>query len=191
MRPIRGGDLPIRQSGTKHIILARWNGSGTAQWAPPCLFGRGCDVGIKGSLTSSRLAAGKRESRLHSRPSTPASANRRCRPAGQPADAAASGDLGDVQPVGRAQDDPRPRHVLLGARLRSATIGSKRARSAAESKDRRSEPWGAASHTRWPLVYPLLASMHETHAYALIDACPVETAGRSTRCGTIALAARP
>jgi hypothetical protein len=30
------------------------------------------------------------------------------------ADPGAPGDLGDAQPLGRIQDDPRPRHVLLG-----------------------------------------------------------------------------
>ena len=46
----------------------------------------------------------------------------------RPADPGAPGDLGDVQPVGRAQDDPSPRHVLLGAvaigddRLQTSTI---------------------------------------------------------------------
>ena len=46
----------------------------------------------------------------------------------RPADPGAPGDLGDAQPVGRAQDDPSPRHVLLGAvaigddRLQTSTI---------------------------------------------------------------------
>jgi hypothetical protein len=46
----------------------------------------------------------------------------------RPADPGAPCDLGDVQPLGRAQNDLRPRHVLLGAiaighdRLQTSTI---------------------------------------------------------------------
>jgi hypothetical protein len=46
----------------------------------------------------------------------------------RPADPGAAGDLRDAQPLGRAQDDPSPRHVLLGAvaiaddRLQTSTI---------------------------------------------------------------------
>jgi hypothetical protein len=48
------------------------------------------------------------------------------------ADPGAPRDLGDIQSVGRAEDDPSPRDVLL-ARLRSATIAAKPARSSAET----------------------------------------------------------
>ena len=50
---------------------------------------------------------------------------------GGPTDPGAPGDLGDAQPVGRAQDDPSPRDVLLGAvaigddRLQTSTILSR------------------------------------------------------------------
>ena len=49
----------------------------------------------------------------------------------RPADPGASGDRGDLQPLGRAEDDPSPRHVLLGAvaigddRLQTSTILSR------------------------------------------------------------------
>ena len=78
----------------------------------------------KGALPGLRAAS-------RSKPSTPASTNRRCQrqTAGRPT--RARRDLGDVQAVGRAEDDPSARHMLLGAiaighdRLETSTIRSR------------------------------------------------------------------
>jgi hypothetical protein len=78
--------------------------------------------GGTGALPGLRVASRKR-------PSAPASANRRCqRHTAGAADPGTLGDLGDRQPFGRVEDDPRPRHMLLGAvtigqdRLQTSTI---------------------------------------------------------------------
>ena len=63
----------------------------------------------------------------------------------RPADPGAPGDLGHVQPLGRGQDDPSPRHMLLG-RLRSATIAAKRGRSSAETNGHTICAIGPVSH---------------------------------------------
>ena len=77
----------------------------------------------------------------------------------RPADPGAPGDLGDVQPVGRAEDDPSPRHVLLGA----VAIGDDRLQtSTILSRDQRTHDLSHAPSIAHPLcsVNPLFASVH-------------------------------
>ena len=79
----------------------------------------------KGALPGLRVAS-------RNSPSTPASANRRCQrhTAGRPTPARRATSA-TAQPLGRAEHDPRPRHVLLGAvaighdRLETSTILSR------------------------------------------------------------------
>ena len=68
-------------------------------------------------------------------------------------------DLGDVQPVGRTQDDPSPRHVFLGA----VAIGDNRLQtSAILGRDQRTDDLSHAPSIAHPLaaVNPVIASLH-------------------------------
>ena len=77
----------------------------------------------------------------------------------RPADPGAPGNLGDAQPLGRAQDDPSPRHMFLGAvaiaddRLQTSTI---------LGRDPRANDLSHVPSIAHPLalVNPLFASVH-------------------------------
>jgi hypothetical protein len=76
-----------------------------------------------------------------------------------PADAGAFGNLGDAQPFGRAEDDPSPRRMLLGA----VAIGDDRLQpSAILSRDQGTDGLSHAPSIAHPssLVNPLFASVH-------------------------------
>ncbi len=77
----------------------------------------------------------------------------------RPANPGAPGDLGDAQPLGRCQNDPSPRHVLLGAvtiaddRLQTSTIRGR--------DERADEMSHAHSMPHLPaLMNPMIASVH-------------------------------
>ena len=75
------------------------------------------------------------------------------------ADPGAPRDLGDIQSVGRAQDDPSPRDVLLGA----VAIGDdRRQTSTVLSRDQRTYDLSHEPSIAHPLAFvnPLFASVH-------------------------------
>jgi hypothetical protein len=110
------------------------------------LIAQGRFAGLAGGITEQALHASFDE------PPLPA-------PDRRATDAGAPRDLGDVQPRGRPENDPSPRHVLLGA----VAIGDDRLQtSAILDRDQRTDDLSHASSIAHPstLVNLLFASAH-------------------------------